>query len=198
MTHRMLPAQTTLGVRRSRGYTVVEVMVALALLAVGGSGIIALQRVAVVGTLNTQHIVAAVNVASGTSARLQAEAASTWTGAAAAPIAGTQFEAGFTSQAWTLAEMTNVEGHVAGASPEPVAYVTYFRVTTIAPTVVRLEVRTIYAKHGRDIRLEGALAPAAIMAMLEDTTTTITVGGINRTRNEYGTSFITTAILRQP
>jgi len=60
--------------RHARGYTVIEVMMALALLAVGATGVIALQKVALIGNTNARLGDAARQVASTWAERLKADA----------------------------------------------------------------------------------------------------------------------------
>jgi len=60
--------------RGARGYTVVEVMMALALLAIGATGIVALQKVALIGNANARLGDAARHVGSTWAERLKADA----------------------------------------------------------------------------------------------------------------------------
>ena len=60
--------------RRSRGYTVIEVMMALAILAVGATGVIALQKVALIGNSNARIGDGARQVASTWADRLKIDA----------------------------------------------------------------------------------------------------------------------------
>ena len=49
--------------RRARGYTMIEVLMGLAILAVGATGVIALQKITVVGVTNGRNITVATAVA---------------------------------------------------------------------------------------------------------------------------------------
>jgi prepilin-type N-terminal cleavage/methylation domain-containing protein len=60
--------------KRARGYTVVEVMMALAILAIGATGVIALQKVALIGNTNARIGDAARQIASTWTERLKSDA----------------------------------------------------------------------------------------------------------------------------
>lgn len=60
--------------RRARGYTIIEVMMALALLAVGTSGIIAMQKVTSVNNRDSKNLVIAGQIARTWMERLRADA----------------------------------------------------------------------------------------------------------------------------
>lgn len=59
---------------RPRGYTMIEVMMALALLAVGASGVIAMQKAAVVGNASAKSIATATALAARWAERLRLDA----------------------------------------------------------------------------------------------------------------------------
>jgi prepilin-type N-terminal cleavage/methylation domain-containing protein len=60
---------------RRRGYTVVEVMIALAILAIGTSGIIAMQKVTAVGNRDAKNLLIGNQIARTWTERLRADAA---------------------------------------------------------------------------------------------------------------------------
>jgi prepilin-type N-terminal cleavage/methylation domain-containing protein len=59
---------------RTRGYTVIEVMIALTLLAIGTTGVIAMQKVTTIANRDAKNLVVATQVARGWLERLRADA----------------------------------------------------------------------------------------------------------------------------
>jgi prepilin-type N-terminal cleavage/methylation domain-containing protein len=62
------------GTARTAGYTIIEVMIALTLLAIGTTGIIAMQKVAAVANRDAKNLIIANQVARGWIERLRADA----------------------------------------------------------------------------------------------------------------------------
>jgi prepilin-type N-terminal cleavage/methylation domain-containing protein len=65
--------------RAERGYTVVEVMSALTLFAIGAAGVIGMQRVTIQGGVDARNFDVATNIAREWQSRLQRDAALNWT-----------------------------------------------------------------------------------------------------------------------
>jgi prepilin-type N-terminal cleavage/methylation domain-containing protein len=59
---------------RSRGYTVVEIMMALAVLALGGSGVIAMQKATILANNDARNVATATTIAQSWMERLRADA----------------------------------------------------------------------------------------------------------------------------
>ena len=62
-----------------RGYTVVEVMSAMTLIAIGAAGVIGMQRVTIQGGMDARNFDVATNIAREWQSRLQRDAALNWT-----------------------------------------------------------------------------------------------------------------------
>lgn len=205
---------------RARGYTLIEVMMALAVLAIGASAILSIQQVTVFGGTNQRNIIGATNTAQTWIDRIRVEAMA-WHSVTNADItpANTPFLAagitGPTAFAWTSPRAAG--GAPTGAhtldgtevDPDPaapgVAYCTHYRITQIepgaTPGTMRLEVRTFFAKNGRAIDAECALAAAAVTSMFT-AGGTIAVdhgsGAVSHSRDEYGVVVLTTIVRRAP
>ncbi|HTJ83331.1 MAG TPA: hypothetical protein VL400_16545, partial [Polyangiaceae bacterium] len=146
------------------GYTIVEIMIALGVLAIGGSAIIAMQRVSVMGTISAQNLVNASTIASGYASRVEAEGASTWTVNNSTGLAGTIFNRGMTTQdTWIDADpngtgtdesMVDLRGRAATGTN--VAYCSFVRISKLADDTVRVDVRTLYSKQGNSVSAECA------------------------------------------
>lgn len=83
--------------REARGYTIVELMAALAIFAVGVTGVIALQKVVITSNSNARHVAVAAQIANAWVGQLEADA-SLW-----------DEENGWTNTTWL---------NVAGSSPD--------------------------------------------------------------------------------
>lgn len=169
--------------QRSAGYTMVEVMMALALLGLGATGIAAIQKTVILGDTNARNLATANAIAAGWADRLQTDAAQ-WT--ITAGVSSTAWlGAGFGT--WIVPETT---GFVRGASdivgadlsttaPPAQGYCTQIRLTGLpaaAPTLIRAEIRVLYQRQSAPISCE-ALTEANINA------------GV------YGAVYLTTGIL---
>lgn len=204
--------------RLRRGYTVVEVMMALAVLAIGGMGVVALQKFAALGSVAARGMTSASDVANSWVEFLQSEATQ-WnradnTDIGEAPILNLALANGATG-AWTTIPVNAAFGTpLGGATPvygdtkpiPDIAYCSQIRATWLGakdqpatqagqalvinakPTdVVRIEVRTWYAKTGRAINAEcNTWSPANVTNMLNTPDSGLTDGVVTRSRHEYG------------
>ena len=195
------------------GYTMVEVMMGLAILAVGATGIISLQQFTIAGAQNARASVTAANVASTWVERLRTEAID-WNNPD-----NTDLSAMTGVYLKELVKVANVPATAVGtwvnlpdnaqtilgenASPtiaDDAAFCTHFRGTWLGPAstsdTLRLEVRTFWAKSGRSVDAECALAANAFDSAFADPNATVTVNTIARNRGEYGVLYLTAIIRR--
>ncbi len=226
----------------ARGYTMIEVLMALAILAVGASGVITLQKITVVGVTNGRNINVATGIAQAHLERVRVDA-TRWQGiiAGATPAGNTEDYADATlltallptsssvAGAWTLASapfpdstglglgVSDVTGDTDGApGTNPVGYCTHVRLVPVmfdpnseryntgipggGPTLqardallIRVEVRTFWAKAGREVDAECTAANVPnVTAMLAGTA--MTVNSVDYTAADYGWVFLASAI----
>jgi len=211
--------------RWSRAYTIVEVIIALSVLAVGGMGVVALEKFTVLGALNARGIASATAVADGWIGLLQSEAA-LWNDGANAdytdmPILGTALSAANrgtwitipTLPASSLWEAPNTPPGgtpIYGDTSGNIFFCTQIRATWLGaaasgasadnalPTdVVRVDVRTFFAKNGRPITTEcTAWLASDVTTLLATPNATLSDGAINRSRYEYGFVFTSGTVRR--
>ena len=196
--------------RRSRGYTMVEVMMALAILAVGAVGIISLQKVTVMGGLNSRNLTSASDAASGWVNALQAEA-TLWNDASNADIADmpTISTALGSPGSWvdipTAGPFPNGGATLAPDTADTL-FCTQIRASFVgtAPTTglgasdtIRLEVRTFFARDGHPINAEcaGGLTAANVDTLLT-TLPPMTAGTPVHSRADLGFVFVTSMVRR--
>lgn len=222
------------------GFTMVEVMMGLAILAVGAAAVIALLKFTVLGTLDSRHIANASIVGASYIERIQT-AALMWNnfdnsdlaemdgsllpasenpapnfGSLVAGFAGTvnagdpsawaHFGASDANAAALNGAMATINGDSTG-DPTQAAYCSHVRITwvsgpdlppggTAGGDSFRVEVRTFWARSGRTVGDECALAPSTMDAMFANPTATLTVNGVVRSRAEYGVINLTTLVRR--
>jgi prepilin-type N-terminal cleavage/methylation domain-containing protein len=174
----------------ARGYTIIEVIMALSVLAIGGMGVVALQKFTVIGAYNARAIAGATSAANGWLDVMQNEAAAwnvptntdiiagaTTTGPmpilrTAAASAGT-----WVAIPTTTPDSPNGPGTpIYGSTPVDMFYCSQVRVVFLGvrdptqtghtsgpgatsnlagPTdIMRVDVRTYYAKNGRPVTTE--------------------------------------------
>jgi prepilin-type N-terminal cleavage/methylation domain-containing protein len=219
---------------RRRGYTIVEIMMALAVLAIGAMGVVALQKFAVLGSLNARGIASASTVADSWIDLAQDEAVA-WnsnvnTDIADMPIVSAAL-ANTTGKRWINipAIAGETDPFVGGGTPlygdvgTPGAPLYFFcsqmratwlgapdSATATASTnnalpsdVIRIEVRTWYAKSGRALgdKTKGECVnwtATDVDNMLASPTGTAPDpwGGPPRSRFEYGFVFVSGTIRR--
>lgn len=217
------------------GYTMVEVMMGLSILAIGSVSIMGLQKFAAMGTLTSRHITSASAVSAGVLEAMNAESLSwvdntptsgevdrmPWLGSALVAANGTN--QGLWARPTTIAPLPpdvagtfnafTLEGVAQDADSvgAPTAYCTHVRATWLGRQnelgpgtaddagAVRVDVRTFWARSGRDISNEcdanGVFSILAVTDLLESTVPNNQV--VNRFRDEYGVVYFTT-IIRRP
>jgi prepilin-type N-terminal cleavage/methylation domain-containing protein len=214
------------------GYTMVEVMMGLSILAIGSASILGLQKYAAMGTMSSRHITNASAISGAVLEAMNAESLS-WVTNTAPDV---------NAMPWLAAALVGANGRVEGDWSRPVvttpvagtfnaftlegvaqssqttstrtAYCTHVRATWLGrqnetavgaadnATAVRVDVRTFWAKSGRDVSVEcnaDVFLPASLETLLENTNinTTINVNGVPRHRDNYGVVYFTT-IIRRP
>ncbi len=205
------------------GYTMVEVMMGLAVLAVGATGIIALQKTAAMGTMTSRHLTNATSLSRSVIERAEGDAA-LWTGNTGGhyPSPTGTFPGAGTWLGMALADANNDVSSDWIAPPiraatidmEPlditatgglaVAYCTHVRATwigeqaavagTSGATSIRFEVRTFFARSGRSVQAECLDDAGAMTNLLAGSSENL--GGTIRNASEYGVVNLTTIIRR--
>lgn len=194
------------------GYTLVEVMMALAVLTVGASGIVAMQKFSLGGSLQARNLTAGVNVNAGWLERLNTEAV-LWNDANNAP--GDLAQMGTINAVGALPTGANVVGNwvrlgattlegddadLGGAA----AYCTHLRLSWIGPPAtsdtLKVELRTFWARTGRDVNDEcnPGVAMNGWNNAINDPAQTVAIAGIARRRDDYGWVFSTGTLRRHP
>lgn len=102
--------------RRSRGYTVVEVMSAMTLFAIGAAGVLSMQRVTIQGADDARRMDVATNIANEWASRLQRDAAF-WT----EPNAVVSTSNHTTHTKYIRNALTSATGSTAWLNPAPAA-----------------------------------------------------------------------------
>jgi prepilin-type N-terminal cleavage/methylation domain-containing protein len=157
-----------------RGYTMIEAMMALAILTVGATGIVGIQRATAMGNNNARNLATANAVALSWVERLRADALK-WNNPGGLPDLGDttwlQGASPVPPAAWTSpAEV--VLGPGLGVSPAadvmgadlltgdttPQAYCTQLRLTQIYPTLIRAEIRVFWDRHNNPVNCFTAAA----------------------------------------
>lgn len=156
--------------KHARGYTVIEVMMALAVLAVGATGVIALQKVALIGNTNARIGDAARQVASTWAERLKSDAIQWNDPLGTFDIADTQFlkmagvYGGQTPPKWLLAP------EVATSFASPVADIHGLDVLTSDPPEVGVFCTHLFLGQDIsktfDLSAAGAPHPIAVRATI--------------------------------
>lgn len=151
---------------KSRGFTVVEVMMALAVLGVGAAGVIAMQDAALIANTNARNLVTANGIAQGWLERIRLDALSwnevagrqdisetTWiqNALASPPAAG----AGWVVASNLGADVTGAELLVADPTELATAFCTQLRLTRFSLDrsnpfyrAFRIEVRVTWSRRG--------------------------------------------------
>ena len=223
--------------RTSRGYTMIEVLMGMAILAVGASGVVALQKVTVLGVTHGRNINTATSIAAAHLEAMRADA-QRWNSLddylTEPTLLNTVLPPTERVGTWELPPtafpndgtpgpglgVSDLTGATDAADPDsaPVAYCTHVRVTPLIfdpaspryqpgqpgggdtlqaqdALMLRLEVRTFWAKAGREVRTECQSSFVDTMtAGLEGSP--IAVGSVNYTADDYGWVFLSTAVRR--
>lgn len=215
MSERLHPVRSAAKARRARarGYNMIEVMMGLAVLAVGASGVVALQKITVLGVTSGRNLTAASVIAAAHIEALRTDAARwTTTDMTTAPLTSALFIA---DGEWTSpAALTgfgglgfsDVTGHTekdAADLAHPVAYCTQLRAVPIAnspepedaPILLRVEARTFWAKSGRPVTDE--CLPDSIPDMNDVLSgTPKAFYGVEYNVQDYGVVYLTTSVRR--
>lgn len=179
------PRSQRLRARRA-GYTLIEVMMALAILGIGATGLAAIQKTTIIGNTSARSLVTANAVASTWVERLRTDALTWSTGALSDTLWLKQATPGVT--AWQVPAIvagrgspsaditgTDLYGAVAG---EAAGYCTHLRLTQLYPTMVRAEIRVFWDRQGGTVPCAANQVAAA------------------PTNARYGFVFLTTSIPR--
>jgi prepilin-type N-terminal cleavage/methylation domain-containing protein len=204
--------RATRSLKRARAYTVVEVMVALAVLAVGAMGVIALQKFTVAGALNARGITSATTVADSWIDLCQNEAAA-WNRSDNSDVADMPVVSAALASPGNWVTIPNIPGETPNGGATPLYssttgdmfFCSQIRATWLgAPDpagasgsqdnatpadVIRIDVRTFFAKSGRPVTGEcNAWSAGTVDSMLSlvGGTAPDPNGGAVRSRYEYG------------
>ena len=177
------------GRARRRGYTVVEVMMAVILLVIGSAGVVAMQKAATFGNMRAKQLSVATHIAQTWVERLRTDA-TTWTlpspnnSGAASNLGNTLWLGAVNNQPNVWFRPTDVPNRgsagfdalgndVPAADTMTAPYCTHLRlnwmyrpppgqtVSTI-PELVRADVRVFWLRDGRQLPLLGQVANTAV------------------------------------
>jgi type IV pilus assembly protein PilV len=190
-------------------------MMALAVLGIGGAGIVAMQRTTVLGNERGRNLATANAIAASWAERLRADGARWYVDASgSAVISGTRWlqkagsnfpglDSGVGEGAWfrpgdlaaeDIHPAADVFGRDLDASateyPDEVAYCTHVRLTQVLPRVIRAEIRVFWLrKNGGGVLTSGS-------GDLCSSSSTY-VGEVATAPERYHFVYLTTSILRQ-
>ena len=147
--------------RQLSGYTVVEVMMALTVLAIGSTGVIAIQKTTLLGNTNARNLATATAVATTWAERLRADGMQ-WTNTDGTPnLSSTRWLNSATGAMGPWFSPTQAASFgspradilgadIYGAEPEAQAFCTEIRLTRIA-TMIRAEIRVFWDRGGNPV-----------------------------------------------
>lgn len=187
---------------------------ALAVLTIGGAGIVAMQRTTILGNTRGRNLATANAIAASWSERLRADAerwyvnvdgtsvigGTRWLNGAGLTFPGQDGSEGtWIRPASIAAEDIHAAADVFGrdvddtssGSPEEVAFCTHLRFTQVMPRLIRAEIRVFWLRHGGG----GVLASAGTDGLCASSPGYIAAVGAAPTR--YHFVYLTTSILRQ-
>lgn len=183
----------------SRGYTVMEVMMSLAILGVGASGVMAVQKATLLANTSAKNLATANFIAVTWVERLRVDALQ-WNDPAGVPDLGSDtawLKAASTNPLWVIpptiaaplsggsdADVTGADTFITDPAPLAAsAFCTQLRLTSFNPAslpgfrkLIRVEVRVIWARSGRPLDCT-TLNPADVAL-----------------RNDYGAVYLTSAV----
>lgn len=150
---------------RRRGYTMIEIMVALAMLGIGAVGLAAIQKTTIIGNSSARNLVTANAIASTWVERLRTDALRWSTGL----ITDTEWLKTASPGLGNWAAPDPVPGRgspradIMGADlfdtdTEAQGFCTHLRLTQLYPTMVRAEIRVFWDKQGAPVSCEGSNA----------------------------------------
>lgn len=186
----------------------IEVLIGMSVLAVGASGVIALQKITVLGVTEGRNLAAGSAVAARHIEAIRAEGAmwNSGTDIGEAPLVDALVTA---SPNWikppALLNVSLGASNVNGATSETLgagdgdaAYCTHMRAVVVEaqagqPVLLRIDVRTFWAKSGMNVTTEcgPTVNPGDFF-----TVSPITVASTTHTVDDYGWVFLTTSLRR--
>jgi prepilin-type N-terminal cleavage/methylation domain-containing protein len=187
--------------RPSAGYTVLEVMIALAVLTIGSAGIVAMQKGTLLGNTRARNLATANAIAATWAERLRADGLR-WTDIAGInnlpstawlKVAGTTFPP-VGEPDWFRPEpdvdtgvsyQANVQGLDTDVAADA-AFCTNIRLKQLLPTVIRAEIRVFWLRTPGKGSVADELCP-------DGTTDLVAIG---KARDRYHFVYLTTAVLR--
>ena len=164
--------------RSERGFTLIEVMIALAILAVGSVGIFALQQAATRGNVQGRMMTTATQTTATWLERLRRDSLQ-WTdnGAASVTLPNTQYlsaidgawsrpEPDDTTESWGFDWLGNDT-----RTATDIRFCTHIQLSwSVMGETIRADVRTVYARPNGEHAMVGACDPATIDAELASPT----------------------------
>jgi len=189
------------------GYTVLEVMVALAVLTIGTAGVVAMQKTTVLGNARARDLGTANAIAATWAERLRADGL-VWTEVAGLSnlgntrwlnVVGTDFptitgnEGQWVRPAADWTSGISYQANVQGLDTEPVdtnaeaGFCTNLRLTQMLPTMIRAEIRVFWLRDRGGGTASGKPLCDADATYLTD---------VGAARDRYHFVYLTTAVLR--
>lgn len=188
----MSPRPQTGRPRRAGGYTTLEVMAALGVLAIGAAGVVATQKVVLAGNAHAQRLATATAIASTWAERLRVDALQ-WNDLGGVPdIGGTAWLDVSESQPGTTALPAEIPGLGApaadalgadlyGPGPAISAFCTHLRLSRPSaawPDLIRVEIRVFWDRGGSAVDCS------------------VDPGDVDAGQGRYGAVHLTTSVLR--
>jgi prepilin-type N-terminal cleavage/methylation domain-containing protein len=156
-----------------RGYTLAEVMMSLAILGIGATGVIALQKTTIIGNTGARNLSTANAIAITWAERLRADA-SQWTSAETPTLTSTRWlnartvapaAIGEFAAPAEIADYGSPAADVLGVDlyqndPEAQGFCTEIRLRQMYPTLIRAEIRVYWDRGGNPVECNLADDPA--------------------------------------
>jgi prepilin-type N-terminal cleavage/methylation domain-containing protein len=190
---------------RRAGFTMIEVMMGLAILAVGAAAVIALLKFTLLGTLDGRHVANASLVTSSYIERMRT-ASIAWTNVDNLDVVNMDGTApnspvpGFGTAAAAAMATPGIPGpwiYFGGTADNARATLDGTQAAAGgANDIFRVELRTLWARSGRSIGADCNAAPATFTTLLASPANTAAIAGATRRRSEYGVVYLTTFIRR--
>lgn len=150
---------------RRRGYTMIEIMVALAMLGIGAVGLAAIQKTTIIGNSTARNLVTANAVASTWVERLRTDAliwntgllsSTLWLNAATPDLGNWAAPALVAGRGSPRADIMGAD--LFDGDPQIQGFCTQLRLTQLYPTMVRAEIRVFWDKQGAPVSCAGSNA----------------------------------------
>jgi prepilin-type N-terminal cleavage/methylation domain-containing protein len=153
----------SVGARPSRGYTLAEVVLAIAVLSVGAVGVVGMQKSVLIGNTQARNLSVANSIAQTWAERLRSDAMA-WNAPNQVDDLGETrwLQAVNTAPGlWVVptefpgvgspdADVLGADKFAADAA-QPSAFCTHFRLTRLYPTLIRAEIRVFWERSGRPL-----------------------------------------------